>query len=56
MNDRLQDIETKQTDEKGFINELVKNMRKENLELHDELNMVHNENASKTNKISMIEQ
>lgn len=55
MNDRLQDIETKQIDEKGFINELVKNMRKENEQLHHELNLVHSENAAKTNKISVIE-
>ena len=55
MNDRLQYIETKQIDEKGFVNELVKNMRKENERLHEELNQVHSENASKSNKISAIE-
>ena len=55
INDRIQDMETKQTDEKGLLTELIVNIRKANENLANDLNLMGQQMLEKTEKVGWFE-
>ncbi len=51
----MQTIETKQTDEKGLIDEMVKNMQASNIEVKEEVSDLTEDIMQKTEKIYWFE-
>lgn len=55
VSDRLEAVEVKQTDEKGLLNEVLKNIRSDNASLKHDLNAALADIAEKSNKIRLFE-